>query len=737
MSKRLRRGDSTTLYLNLIWHQHQPLYVDPVTDQLQAPWVRTHGTKDYFSMVALLREYPAVHCTLNLTPVLLYQLQEYYVARLQPFVDTRKGRFSKDYLRTHSDRMDPWFALMLKDAGLFDGGDRKLLLENLGNAFAVNEVTLNRFPDFQLLREKLRSEPQSLSTEDLRQIKFFSFFVHFDPEFLNTEVRLSDGSTIDVTKYVKRGADGTYRLRKRISEADCEYVVVAAVKLLAEIVRIHKQLAYNQSTQTGQIEISTTPFYHPILPLVLDSSVAATCQPNAVLPDPYRAPSDAELQIKCAVEYFIELFGIRPRGMWPAEGGISQEIFPLMSKHGFRWTATDEAILALSTPSGLSKYRPSVVTSDGRKKSVAIFFRDRELSDKVGFVYKDYSPHTAAQDFIETLLKHRPRKGEGDRILTVLLDGENAWEWYRYDPEGRGFLRDVYRRLSDLYIDRSVVTVTPTEYLQGNPLRGVPSHPLRSLPVVQSLWPGSWINANFDTWIGTPPKNRGWEALKKVRDALEKSGISSPRSFTRHYKAQSKRWFAQKAWEHLLAAEGSDWFWWMGNDRRQSGGRGSMHDIFIRHLESALQFAKGAGAEIVPVDVRSLLRQRETDEGISGAMKQSVASSVTVRFQCDARAVTVPHAIYIVGNHPALGDWVPNKVKMYDDGTLGDHQQGDGVWTIEVTLPAGFDIRYKFTNSGREGSWDVGDELPGRSRTFRLDAKEGSIVELLDVFGKL
>jgi alpha-amylase/alpha-mannosidase (GH57 family) len=734
------------LYLNLIWHQHQPLYADPQKDQLQAPWVRTHATKDYYAMPELLSRYPDVHCTVNLTPVLLSQIQNYYVARLEPFVDLRGRRFQKDaFLRKFKGKTDLWIDLMLKDTRHFDKDDRTHLLGGLWNAWSISDVILYRFPDYQYLKAKSSKDPFSLSVNDMRRIKFLFFLVNFDPSFLEKRIRLRDGSSIGVSKFVERREKGTYHLVKKITERDCEEIVVDTFLILKNVVSIHKSLMYKgkahqtrRSNFTGQIELSTTPFFHPILPLIYDSDVAETCQPLSELPARFHSPDDAELQVRSGLEYFRSLFGVSPQGLWPSEGSVSQSILPLLSRHGIRWIASDEKILALSEPRGLFKYSPHVV---GRRaqigSDVALFFRDTELSDKVGFLYKEYEPNAAAEDFIQTLLKHSSTAGGKDRLVTVILDGENAWEWYRHDAEGRTFLRTLYERLALLYQERRVITVTPTEYLEGNPKRGVPPHPLKSLPRIRKLWPGSWINANYDTWIGSQQKNLGWEILRATREALLKSGIRKPNSFLKAPATGTKVWFAHKSWEELLAAEGSDWFWWMGSEQSDGDKPGSMSYLFVQHLRSCYECANHAGANLIIPDFESLLNRGEKPGSTIGTMRKSDSSPVTVRFQCDARRVKVPEAIYIVGNHPSLGGWVPNKVRMYDDGTHGDRRGGDGIWTIELTFPLGCEVLYKFTNSGVTGRWHPGEELPALNRKVEIPLGARSPVVLLDLFGKL
>jgi alpha-amylase/alpha-mannosidase (GH57 family) len=697
-------------------------------------------------MASLVSEFPDVHCTINLTPVLLFQLQNYYVRRLGPYIDAKSGRMRKDaFLSENEGKTDPWIDLTLKDTTSFRQRDRDYLLNGPWNAWSVSDVTMRRFPEYLELKAQWVKDPQSLTTDELRTIKFLFLLVTFDPMLLEDRFRLPDGSTVDIRGFVETREDGTFGLKKKMSEQDCELLLAEAFNIMANVVTLHRSLVYRGQNHrdrnrryTGQIELTTTPFFHPILPLIFDSDVARICQPGSSLPKTFRFPSDAEFQLQSGLEYFSSVFGAAAKGLWLAEGAVSQEIVPLLARNGVKWIATDEKVLSLSQPPGLSKYSANTLrVGEQRGEGVAIFFRDRELSDKIGFVYKEFEPQAAVDDFVQTLLRYSPKEGESDHIVSVILDGENAWEWYQHDHEGRSFLRALYRRLSELYRERRVITVTPTEYLEGNPKRRVSPHPTRSLPVIRKLWPGSWINANYDTWIGTPQKNLGWDLLRGAREALKGTGIRQPRSLLNSTREGSKKWHEVKAWQALCAAEGSDWFWWMGSEKESRDGAGPMTSLFIKQLEAVYGHANSAGAKLSAPDFWRLLGRRERSGATIGTMRRSDVDLVTVKFQCDARHIQVGDAIFIVGNRPALGNWISNRVRMYDDGTHGDDRTSDGIWTIELAFPAGSEILYKFTNSGKEGEWNPGEELPALNRRIMIKSGASNRIVLLDVFGKL
>lgn len=729
----------TTLYLNIIWHQHQPLYLDPATDQLQGPWVRTHGTKDYYDMVSLVERYPDVHFTVNLTSSLMVQLEEYYVERLKPCIDLRTNRINaKKYFATYGGKTDPWIDLALKQTRKFNDRDLNYLLFNVWNAFSISDVMIARFPEYQALREKFRQNgARGLTEQNLREVKFWFYLANFDPDFLDQKMKLASGSVIDLTDLIRKLPDGTYKLRKTITEDDCNRIIVETYKVLAAIVPAHKKLMYKSSKHTGQVEVITTPFYHPILPLIYDSDLAKLCQPNDPMPARFHFPQDAEAQVAKAIVYYKKLFKTNPTGMWPAEGSVAHDVAPVFAKLGIKWIATDEKILERSKSAGNPKYYPYALSTEGTKDPVAIVFRDAELSDKIGFTYQSFKGEDAAEDFIQSLLRYLPSEGEPDRLLTVILDGENAWEWYRLDNDGKEFQNALYRKLSEFYKQKKVVTSTVTEYIDGNPGRGIAPHPVKSMKQLEWLWPGSWINANYDTWIGEDEENRAWQYLLTARTDLGNSGLKPPDPKAATPRKGTKNWFGMKAWEAMYAAEGSDWFWWYGTDQSAPGGDKPFDVAFITYLKNVYQFARQAKAKMPKRDFQPIIQDSVALKAVQGTMAQSQTDLVTVSFRVDCSEMYVRTAIYIAGSHQSLGNWVPNHLIMYDDGTHGDAVAHDGIWTLDILLPAGLEVEYKYTNSGPEGGWNPGEEFASSNRKLRVSAEPGSHQIVKDRFGKM
>jgi hypothetical protein len=262
---------------------------------------------------------------------------------------------------------------------------------------------------------------------------------------------------------------------------------------------------------------------------------------------------------------------------------------------------------------------------------------------------------------------------------------------------------------------------------------------VETLKRIEWLWPGSWINANYDTWIGQDEKNKAWEYLSIARNDLENSGLPQPDPKQLPPKEKTKAWFIYRAWESMYAAEGSDWFWWYGTDQNTPAGEKPFDLAYITHLQKIYKFAELAGGkmpkrEFKPIVSKGTLKVLTRSKA---TMAQSQIDLVTVVFQCDAHTMYVRKSLYLVGNCEELGNWIPNKVRLYDDGTHGDKVGGDGIWTIELELPAGSIVEYKYTNSGAEGSWNPGEEFPGVNRRIRVEKTKSGKMLLLDVFGKI
>ena len=731
--------------LNIIWHQHQPLYVDPQTDQLKGPWVRTHATKDYFDMAAMLEKFPRVHCTINLTSSLIHQLRQFYLERLGPHVDLKKNTIDVEaFWSRWKGRTDPWIDLALKPAEEFDDQDRAYLYGNAWNAFGISEVMIERFPEYLRLKQKLAENPpkvkQPLSVQQMREAKFWFYLAYFDPDFLMGPVNLPDGSKCDLSDLVEFKADKKFYLKREITEADCRRMVVEAYKVMANVIPIHKRLLYDPALRRGQIEVITTPYYHPILPLIYDTDIARISQPVDQLPARFSYPEDARAHVTKAVKMYSEIFGIRPNGIWPAEGSLAQPVLGLLHENGISWTATDVKVLKRSMPVNQPNTTPYRFPAGANSMTLeeqwlAIVFRDTELSDRIGFKYQSYEGEEAAEDFVQAILTQRPNEGDPDVLVTVILDGENAWEWYRKDMDGKQFLHSLYRKLTSLYEANQVITTTTSEYLTGNTKRGISAHPVEALPAMEELHPGSWINANFDTWIGEPEENTAWSYLLRARQDLAASGIEQPDASRSAPMEGTHGWYEYMAWEEMYAAEGSDWFWWYGSDQSAPAGDQPFDRAFLIHLRNVYRFAELAGRPMQTPEFQPIILA-ESSRGGGGTMARGDVQTQAVLFTCDASVEAVVSKVFIVGNLEKLGGWTPNLVGMQDDGTSGDRYAGDGIWSLKVDVPVGRVVSYKYTNSGKQGKWVPGEEFPGQNRTLHIEQKSEEVLVVTDVFGK-
>ncbi|HEY66139.1 MAG TPA: hypothetical protein G4O02_16385 [Caldilineae bacterium] len=542
------------LYLAILWHQHQPVYKDishptPRGSYVQ-PWVRLHAIRDYYSMAALVAEHPGLHLTINLTPALLWQIEDY----------VERGA------------TDQALELTLKPAEALSEKEREQVLCTFFEAHWHNQIFPH--PRYKELFIQ-RWEGRPFTVQDLRDLQMWFNLAWFGKEFREGEVALATGEVASVRRFVEQGRD--------FSAADIQAMVAAQYKIMRAVIPIHRQLQ-----ERGQIEVSTTPFYHPILPLLVDTDRATIDRPGTTHPRRFAHPEDAEAHVWLAIEHYQRCFGRSPRGMWPAEGAVGQLAIPFFARHGVRWLATDRGVLARSGRWGYDVDDPDVLCQPYRAEegehAISVFFRDTELSNAIGFHYHGYPDYEqAARDFLQEVKERFARRvtGDEDRVLTVVLDGENAWGSYREDA--RPFLHALYG-----LIERNVEvqTVTFGEYLEGNPARAVAPHPLEAQTKVYDLFTASWIDENaslpgvdLGTWIGEEEENRGWELLGQTRDFLSQAG-ATPEA-------------APDAFRALYMAEGSDWFWWFGEDQ-DSGNDDEFDDLFRIHLKNVY---RGLGAE--------------------------------------------------------------------------------------------------------------------------------------------
>src|SRR5947209_4456413 len=506
----------SVIRLCFLWHMHQPFYKNLATEEYRLPWVRLHALKDYFGMVKLLDEFPSVRQTFNLVPSLLIQIEDY----------------------VNGTARDPFYDVIAKPAAELNEAERLFALRYL---FQANETQMiSRYPRYLELFEETRGTARDLfktaarwSEQNFRDLQvlsqlgwFHEYWLERDPQVMELAIK---GRSFTLN-------DQALRLTK-------EHEILTSV-----------MPAYIEAEKRGGVELSVTPFYHPILPLVCDTNAGKTSAPDIRLPKRrFTHPEDAKLQIVRALDYAEEHLGNRPSGMWPSEGSVSNETLQIAASAGVHWMATDEGVLGRSTNTYFGRdgsgalearaasdlYRPYLFESSDQEMSVV--FRDHSLSDLIDFVYSGMPPEEAASHFMKQLhASADPVLASGhDAVVSVILDGENAWE--HFPKNGREFLRRLYQCIQD---DSSIEASTVSGALAATPRD--------QYGRLRSVVPGSWINSNFNVWIGAPEDNTSWDLLADARDFYDRRAASLSEE-------------ARKlAYEELLIAEGSDWDWWYG-----------------------------------------------------------------------------------------------------------------------------------------------------------------------------
>lgn len=569
------------IHLALLWHQHQPAYARVSRRSLRgsyaAPWVRLHALRDYYSMASLIADHEGVRATINLSPILIEQLDDY-------------GRGATDEA----------LELTLVPAERLTTEQRERVLATFFDADWHTQIfSHERYAE--LFRQRAAGEP--FDSQDLRDLQAWFSLAWFSPELRES----------DVKRFVEKG--------RGFTDADLDDIVGIQLEVVQQVVPLHRALQ-----QMGVLEVTATPYAHPILPILIDSDAATIDLPGATRPPRFAHPEDADAQIARAVNLYTRAFGRAPRGMWPAEGAVSQSSIAPYATHGIAWIASDRGVLARSGEHGYDVDQPDVQCRPYRAEdgdhSVALFFRDTALSDAIGFRYASWpDQEAAARDFVARIDRLADRlEGDERRVVTVALDGENAWG--AYPGEGRLFLRALYRELA---ASATIETTTPSAFLGLDVDGAEASNALRRLARVHELFTGSWIDemgsasgVDLGTWIGEPEENRAITLLGLTRDGLRLEGLP------------------ELALEALMRAEGSDWLWWYGSDQ-DSGHDDVFDDLFRAHLADVHQ---ALGRDVPPELERSI-----------------VARAVTWRFTAPVREIDRRDRLLVVTNCPGRLVW--------------------------------------------------------------------------------
>lgn len=573
-----------SLYLLLMWHMHQPDYRDRSTGEFTMPWVYLHATKDYSDMAWHLEQHPAVRAVVNFVPVLLDQIEDYC------------DQFAHGPLR------DPLLRLLARsgDARLTDA-EREHALDQ---CFRANHLRLIApFPPYQRLLDVYRA----LEAQGGDSLRYLSDAYIDD---LVTWYHLSwTGES------VRRGSETVARLMSKgagFSPADrLALLRVVADELHAVIPRFRALAA------RGQVELTTTPHFHPLAPLLLDFRCAHETIPEAPLPKSECYPGGRArviAHIDSALSSHARRFGAPPRGLWPAEGAVSREFVALLAERGVDWTASSEAVLVNSLRAAGRHEEPArhqPYRLGGEPRGMVAFFRDDRLSDLIGFVYSKWHGRDAASNFLHELEAVAAGAGSGARpLVSVILDGENAWEYYPYN--GFYFLSDLYRGLSE---HRSIRTLTGSDVLarlrEQQAGAGAPAR-ASAAPIavgdLSTLTAGSWVHGNLATWIGARDKNAAWDLLCAAKRRYDEALAAGALDETRQAQAQAQ----------LADCEASDWFWWPGDENPQNAVS-AFESLFRAKLSNLYRLL---GAPVPEELARAFSRGSESGAEAGGTMRR-------------------------------------------------------------------------------------------------------------------
>ena len=622
----------------ILWHQHQPYYKNVKTGLYVMPWLRLHAVKDYYGMAALLEERAEVKCTINFVPSALLQIRDYVENKAQ----------------------DDNLILSRKPAADLTDEDKTFIVKYF---FMANyDQMIAPYPRFRELHQKARPGDtdkrgalRRLVPKDWLDLQVWSNLAWFHP--------ISFERMPELCQLVEKG--------RGFTEEEKRYVLDTQLAVMAQVIPLHKKLQ-----DRGQVEVSTTPFYHPILPLLCDPTCAKVAMPWATMAKSWmKLPEDARTQIERAVRYYEGCFGVKPRGMWPSEGSVSEGMLPLVAEQGIRWMATDEEVLAQSIGTGIHRsalgevsnpdvlYKPYLAGAEGRE--VAMVFRDHVLSDQIGFHYQDRPAEQAVDDLVGRLERIADRSGAMRPLVSIILDGENAWEFYK--NQGVDFLRGLYRRLERHPRLRTARMEEATK-------------PANTLDRIARLFPGSWINHNFAIWIGHSEDVAAWELVYQTRKWLVEKTAGRPAGDPA----------VARAWEGIYAAEGSDWYWWYGDDHVTAQIE-EFDTLFRTHLKSVYE-ALGETPPLIldsPV-TRAVTRRPYTQP--RAFLRVVVDGRSTSYFEwvdagrCD---------LQVGGAMDRGGDRLLTRLHFGFDANLF-YLRLDGKKSLHAELPAGCDLRVTF-----------------------------------------
>ena len=508
---------------------HQPVYQLTPTGDYLMPWTRLHAVKDYLDMLVILDKFKNIKLNFNLVPVLLDELIDY----------------------GENGMHDIHSRLTVTDVKDLNDDDKEFIINNFFDAnyhsMILPHDEFNRL--YQKAQQNASNDIDIFTEQEYSDLMALFNLVWFDPIYQSRYPELK--------KLLKKGKN--YSLEDRIR----------IIELQREIIR---QIipTYKKYIEDGKIEVTTSPYYHPILPILLDETEIKKAQYKD-FPTNLNMKEDAKIQTKQALDRMEELLGARPKGIWPSEQCISPRVMAMFKDLGVKWTISDEGVLSNSIKFEFVRdFRgyledPYHLMKSYNYEGVDIIFRDAMLPNLIGFEYQNHSAEGSANDLYDRIKVAQDKllsSPDDCHLLTIAMDGENCWENYAQD--GEEFLSKIYSLIEN---DPTLETVLISDYLEKDTPKPLPK-----------LSSGSWVNRNFKLWIDEPIKNLAWSYLKQVHDDFQKFTEENPTNPN-----------LEAARRELFICEGSDWFWWYGEPN--DSGRDNIFDFIYReHLKNVYKF---------------------------------------------------------------------------------------------------------------------------------------------------
>ena len=525
----------------LYWHMHQPEYRDLRNGEYHLPWTYLHTIKDYVDMAAHLENNADAHAVVNFAPVLLEQIDD-YAQQLDGYLNHAKA------IR------DPLLSALAEPVLSLDLEKRIHIIKNCLRA--NKERLIDRYAVFKTLSEMAESALVTPEILTYYSPQFYTdLLVWYHLAWMGETVRVADPR---IETLMKKNEHFTVNDRHTLIEVICE--------LMNSVIGRYRALA-----ESGRVELTMTPYAHPIVPLLIDLNSTTEAMPDAELPVATEYPGGrarTDWHINKGIEVFKHYFGFAPQGCWPSEGSISAESIELISKAGIKWLASGETVLRNSLEqSGLTAGPCVHEAYQYRDNNISCFFRDDGLSDLIGFKYSSWHADDAVANFVHHLETIAAScKDKPNAIVSVILDGENAWEYY---PEnGIHFLSALYEKLSQ---HEAIKLTTYSEYLTRHSEK----------TILSEVVAGSWVFGTFSTWIGEKDKNHAWDMLVEAKNIYDKVIQSGQLSSTEITAAEMQ----------LATCESSDWFWWFG-EYNSAESVAAFDEQYRLHLSNLYQLLK-------------------------------------------------------------------------------------------------------------------------------------------------